>query len=181
MEELDLSDFFHTKAEANDFSIHLSQISESIYKTGFNLEKELTEHFGVEKKDKFISLLRNNKVNIYSSPDLKTFLDKIQAIIANLPLLSLVIAFEPNEETLKSLSEWLFLNTHKEVLLDITVDSKIIGGATISFNGKYTDCSIKTKFDQIFQDVWANKPTTSEKIVLPHGDHQSVEHIVVSR
>lgn len=181
MEELDLSDFFHTKAEANDFSIHLSQISESIYQTGFNLEKEITEHFGVEKKDKFISFLRNNKVNIYSTSDLKTFFDKIQAITSNLPLLSLVIAFEPNEETLKLLSEWLFSNTHKQVLLDITVDTKIIGGATISFNGKYADCSIKTKFDQIFQDVWANKPAASEKVVPPQGNHQSLENIVVNR
>jgi hypothetical protein len=181
MEEISLSDFFHTKPQATDFSIHLATISEDIYHTDFNLEKALIEHFGIKKKDQFISLLRNNKINIYSNSELKTFFDKIQATISNLPLLSLAIAFEPSEETLKALSEWLILNIHKEVLFDITVDTKLIAGATISFNGKYAECSIKPKFDQIFHDVLINRSKSGEKSISPQTDHQSVEHITIGR
>jgi hypothetical protein len=181
MEEFDLSDFFHTKGQATDFSIHLATISESIYETGFDLEKALIEHFGTKKKDQFISLLRENKINIYSNSDLKTFFDKIQARIADLPILSLTVAFEPTEETFKLLSEWFLLNIHKEALLDITVDTKIIAGAKVSFNGKYSDHSIKTKFDQIFQDVLLNRPRSIAENPSPQGNHQSVEHISVGR
>jgi F0F1-type ATP synthase delta subunit len=181
IEELDLSDFFHTKAEATDFSIHLATLSEDIYQTGFDLEKVLIKQFGLKKKDQFISFLRDNKINIYSNSDLKAFFEKIQQQISNLPVLSLVIAFEPAEETFKMLSEWLLLNIHKQVLLDITVDAKIIAGATISFNGKYSDRSIKTRFDQIFQDVLLNKPQSVEGNLNPQVNHQSVEHITISR
>jgi len=171
MENLDLSDFFHTKAQATDFSIHLAEISEEIYQTGFDLEKALIEHFGTKKKDQFISLLRDNKINIYTNSYLKAFFDKIQTKISGLPVLTLVIAFEPNEETFKTLSEWLLLNIHQEVLFDITVDTKIIGGATVSFKGKYADCSIKPQFDQIFKDVLTN----------PQENHQSTGHVTVGR
>ena len=99
-----------------------------------------------------------------------------------MPVLSLVVAFEPNEETFKLLSEWLLLNIHKQVLLDITIDTKLIAGATVSFNGKYVDCSIKPKFDQIFQDTLMNKPQAArENLADPQGNHQSVEHIAVGK
>lgn len=181
MEELDLSDFFHTKSQATDFSIHLASISEGIYETGFNLEKALIEHFGEKKRDKFISLLRNTKINIYANSDLEAFFAKIQTRIADLPILSLVIAFEPAEETFTLLTTWFLQNIRREVLLDIKIDTKIIAGATVSFSGKYADCSIKPRFDQIFQDVLLNKPELVEKIPGPQENHQSVEHITVSR
>jgi F0F1-type ATP synthase delta subunit len=171
MEGIDLSDFFHTKSQATDFSIHLATISEDIYQTNFDLEKVLTEHFGTIKKDKFIALLRDNKINIFANSDLKAFLDKIQTRIADLPVLSLVVAFEPTDETFKILSEWLILNIQKEVLLDITIDTKLIGGATVSFNGKYAECSIKPQFDRVFQEVLKNDL---------QANHQTAEHITIN-
>jgi hypothetical protein len=181
MEELDLSDFFHTKSQATDFSVHLASISEEIYQTGFDLEKTLLKHFGMKKKDKFISLLRDNKINIYVNSELETFFAKIQKRIADLPTLSLVVAFEPTEETFKLLSDWFILNIKREVLLDIAIDTKIIGGATVSFKGKYVDCSIKSKFDQVFKEVLANKPQSPQNIAAPQENHQSIEHITLGR
>jgi F0F1-type ATP synthase delta subunit len=182
MEEIILSAFFHTRSQANDFLIHLATISEDIYKTDFDLEKDLIKHFGIKKKDQFITLLRDNKVNIFANSDLETFINTIQDKIANLPILSLTIAFEPNEETLNVLSEWLFLNIHKEVLFDINIDTKLIAGAAISFNGKYADCTIKSRFDQIFKDVIANNP--HQPIIngtAPQVDHQNDNQIIANK
>lgn len=181
MEDFDLSDFFHTRSQATDFSVHLASISEEIYQTGFDLEKTLLKHFGMKKKDKFISLLRNNKINIYVNSELETFFAKIQKRIADLPILSLIVAFEPTEETFKILSDWFLLNIKREVLLDITIDTKILGGATVSFKGKYGDYSIKPKFDQIFQEVLLSKPQSTQNSVAPQENHQSVEHITLGR
>jgi hypothetical protein len=153
MEEIDLSVFFHTKAQANDFSIRLSSLSEKLYETDFNLEKLLIDNLGIEKKDKFISLLRNSNVNTGSVSDLKAFFDKLQENITKLPILSITLAFEPTEETLKLLDEWFMLNIKRHYVFDISVSPEIIAGTTINFNGKYLDCSIKTKFDKIIQDA----------------------------
>ena len=153
MEEIDLSVFFHTKAQANDFSIRLSSLSEKLYETDFNLEKILIDNLGIEKKDKFMSLLRNSNVNTGSVSDLKTFFDKLQEDITKLPIFSLALAFEPTEETLKLLDEWFMLNIKKHYIFDISVNPELIAGTAINFNGKYLDCSIKLKFDKIIQDA----------------------------
>jgi F0F1-type ATP synthase delta subunit len=163
MQDLDLTSFFHTKAQANDFSIRLASLSDKLYETGFSLEKELINDLGLTKKEKFMSLLRDNNINTSTVSDLKAFFDKLQENIKNIPTLSLSLAFEPNEETLKLLDEWFTLNLKKQFIFDIAVNTKIIGGAAINFNGKYLDCSIKPKFDKILLDVL--KAETEKKVV----------------
>src|SRR5690348_3707858 len=121
MEVLDLSDFCKTKAQANDFIMRLSSISQKLYQTDFSLEQELIMQFGIQKKDAFMSLLRNNNINISSIHALKTFIAKVLEKASSLPVLNITLAFNPDEETLKAFSNWFILNTNKQVLFNITV------------------------------------------------------------
>lgn len=146
METIDLSDLFHTKAQADDFSFRLAEIAKKLFETNFNPESALLEHFGIKKKDTFMTLLRNNNVNPESRLAIKEFIEKIQQKISSLSVLSIILAFEPNEATLRSLSAWFVLNTKKQVLFDISVDKGLIGGAAIYSNGKYLDFSIRSAF-----------------------------------
>lgn len=185
MEAIDLSEFFKTKAEANDFASRLATVSEKIYQNGFSLEKALLEQFGVTKKDKFITLLRDNKINTESTSDLKGFLSSLIEKIGKIPILELTVAFEPDEQTLVALSEWFILNTKKQVLFAITVDRKLIAGAAITVHGKFLDFSIRPKFEEVISKIIDNKnqkPSTDpEKTTTPTGAHQSIEHITVGR
>jgi F0F1-type ATP synthase delta subunit len=207
MDQLDLSDFFNTKSQANEFVTHLSAISDEIYQTNFNLEKILMEEFGIRKKDKFISLLRENKISVDSASALKEFLGKIQTKISTLPIITLTVAFEPKEPTLAALSEWFLINMNKQVLFEITVDPDIIAGAAINFNGKFQDYSIKLKFEEILKKILttsaqsvtpvmqkpANLPENGQiskatsqnnetpQIVSPNEGHQNIEDISFGR
>ena len=157
MNTIDLSPFFQTKIQAADFSSRVATLAEKIYETDFNLEKALMDQFGLKKKDGFMTLLRDNKIASESNTALKQFLTQLQETIAALPVLSLTIAFEPTEKTMKALSEWFLINSNRQVLFAVTVDSRIIAGASISFNGKDQDFSIKAKFDQIVQEGLTKK------------------------
>jgi F0F1-type ATP synthase delta subunit len=157
MEDFNFSDFFKTNTQATDFVTRLSSVSEQIYSTDFNLEKALSDQFGIQKKDKFMIILRDNKIPIDSNTALEDFLKKIREKISSMPIVSLMLAFEPKEETLKSISDWFPLNINMQVLLDIKVDPDIIGGTYINFNGKCSDFSIKPVFEQIHDEVMGNK------------------------
>lgn len=146
METIDLSDLFHTKAQADDFSFRLAEIAKKLFETNFNPESAFLEQFGIKKKDTFMTLLRSNNVNAESRLAIKEFIEKIQKKISSLSVLSIILAFEPNEATLRSLSAWFLLNTKKQVLFDISVDKGLIGGAAIYSNGKYLDFSIRSTF-----------------------------------
>jgi hypothetical protein len=153
MEELDFSDFFKTNIQAVDFVTRLSRISEGIYETNFNLDKALTHEFGIRKKDKFNELLRDGNIPPGSTLALKDFINKIQERISSLPVVSLTIAFEPGDETLKSIFDWFPLNINKQVLLDIKVDTSLIAGAYVGYNGKCLDYSVKPVFDQTYSEI----------------------------
>jgi len=153
MEQLDLSDFIKTKAQALDFSIRLSLISQKFFETDFNLQKELLEQLGMHKADKFITLLRENKVNETAIESLKIFFNLLQMKITSLPVITMKLAIEPKEKTLQTLSQWFLLNVNKQVLFDITVDPEIIGGVDIYFDSKFLDFSVRTTFDKILKEI----------------------------
>jgi F0F1-type ATP synthase delta subunit len=156
MEQLDLSDFFTTKSESLDFSTRLSGIARQIYETGFNLEPSLLTEFGIQKKDHFLSLLRNNQINVASNSALSEFFNLIIQKISSLPVVTLTIAFEPDNQTLRDLSQWFTLNINRQVVFEIIVDPKLIAGAAITYNGRYEDYSVKTKFTQIVASSLSN-------------------------
>ncbi|MFH0898107.1 MAG: F0F1 ATP synthase subunit delta [bacterium] len=152
MQVLDFSDFFKTSAQAKEFSARLSIISQKIFDTDFNLEQVLSEQLGMHKKDKFIAFLRDRQVNIESTIDLKNFLTKIQEKISFLPEINLTLAFEPNEQTMRTLADWFLLN-NKEVVFNINVDPRLIAGVVIYYNSKFIDFSVKSRFDQIIKEA----------------------------
>ena len=153
MEQLDLSEFFNTKPQADDFSQRMSLISAQIFEMSFNPEAALLEHFGLKKREAFMNLLRNSKVNAESRKAIKEFTDAMLIKITALPVISIVLAFEPRETTLQLLSRWFILNLKKQVLFDIKIDEKIVAGAAVMSNGKYLDFSIKPHFDRAFAEM----------------------------
>lgn len=175
MEQFDLSDFCTTKAQAADFSSRLENVVQQIYATDFNLDNCLLEQFGIQKKDKFSTLLRDNEVNIEANSELQGFIHKVIEKVNSLPVVDLTLAFEPDQSTLRDLSEWFILN-NKQVLFEIKIDKEIIAGAIIDYNGKHKDFSARSTFERIFNDsVNVENPEKEEETVLLAG-HQSLEH-----
>ncbi len=178
MEELDLAPFFNTHAQAVDFTTKLAAIESKIYETTFDLDKIALQQFGIMKKDKFIALLRNSRIDTSSSAFLKDFLAKLQKYVTELPTLTLVVAFEPDQKTMEIISEWFLLNLKKHVLFEFKIQKEMIAGAQINFNGKFLDCSLKEKVEQAIIKLSGNstpQPTIAQLQQAPI--HQSVENI----
>jgi F0F1-type ATP synthase delta subunit len=147
--KIDLSEFFITKKQANDFIISLSNIIDKLFEINFNLESALSNELGIEKKDKFINLLRDLNMHNSTNEELKNLFLKLQDNIRNMPIVILTVAFEPNQISLKELLDWFLFNIKKQILIDIQIDKKLIAGATISYNGKFKDYSIRPFFNQL--------------------------------
>lgn len=164
MDDIDLSGFALTKSQAVDFSQRLSVVSESIYRVDFDLEKVLQEQFGIEKKDKLISLIRKNKIPPGSSTALAGFLAKLQETISSLPVVTISLAIEPDDEILKTMFDWFPISLKKQVLVDIKIDPKLIAGCSVNYQGKQKDASIREVFENVCSALF-----NAEKI----GEEQS--------
>lgn len=157
MDTIDLSDFFKTKAEAQEFADQIASVVEKVYENNFSLEKALTEKLGIQKKDKIINLLRDNSISAKSNNEVKEFFGKILDKCSNISTLSITLAFEPDEKTMNLLSEWCILNLGKQVVFDVNVDRSLIAGAKIFYNGKYFNFSIKPTFERIINETFSSK------------------------
>lgn len=171
---LDLSDFFITKSQANDFAIRLNTIVEQMYTTNFNLEQAIHTQFGIQQSDIFLKLLREHKLQNGSLQDIQIFLNKIQEILKNLSVVSLTLAFEPSDEVLKSLTQWCALNLQKQVVLDVQIDPHIIAGVKINYNGRFKDYSVTSIFNTLVSNMLH---TPSKQSIL----HQNAQLITIGR
>jgi F0F1-type ATP synthase delta subunit len=149
--QIDLSQFFITKSQATDFMRSLDSIIDQLYEVNFDINKTLADEFGIEKRDKFMELLRDSKMTNASNDTLKALLQNMQETVKKLPILSLSIAFEPTEAVLKSFLEWCLFTLNRQVIIDLEVDRNLIAGATINFNGKFKDYSIKPLLTEIIK------------------------------
>ncbi|EKD85258.1 MAG: hypothetical protein ACD_38C00060G0003 [uncultured bacterium] len=85
---------------------------------------------------------RFNKDNVY-----QTF-SNIEKEIPNLKILTIHLAFEPDDITLNQISAYA-RNTFSAsgLLLDIKQDSALIAGAALTWKGVYKDYSLRAKLD----------------------------------
>ncbi len=181
MDQLDLTTFFKTRLQSQDFSSRLSRVISQIYSNDFNLENALQEQYGIEKKDKFIALLRDHNVATQSPPQLKDFMDKVLKEVLALPVLTLTLAFEPKQENLAAFSEWFLLNIRKQILFDIKVDPTIIGGSLVAFEGKFIDGSVKSIFEKMLDQAFTSEAAPPIPAAHPKIIPTQIENISIGR
>lgn len=78
----------------------------------------------------------------------EVFLKDLKKRVAALPALSLTLAFPPPAETLVKISAWLKTNIAKDLLIDLVVDERLLGGAQVAYQGHYKDYSLAKKLKE---------------------------------
>ena len=174
-EILDLSGFFSTKSQASDFVRGLSNIMDKMYEIHFNLEEAFAKEFGIDKRDKFMELLHENS---HKNMSLKDYLTSFIEQVKIMPELDITIAYEPNNDTLKAISQWFIISFGKQVLINVNVEKNLIAGASINFNGKYRDYSFKNQFNEIIKKQLAPNTNPNHQTQTAH---QQTEFMTIGR
>lgn len=138
-----------TKDEANEFQKQLDNLLNVLFSDA-PFETILREYISYEKQEKLLTILSNEHVNTQQPNAIQNCLQEIKKNIAQLPVLTLTIAFSPKQQLLEMLATWFLVHTKKPVLLDIVVNKNLIGGAIIEYKGIFKDYSLK----KILQDKY---------------------------
>lgn len=154
MENLDkplssqIMEIVKTKEEAARFVEDLKKLADSLFNAKSDFEQALKKNIPFPKKEKLLEMLKNNNIDKNNFSQMQEFLSLLLETIEKMPVLTIKIGFEPREETIENISEWLQLKLGKNILLEAEVDKNIIAGALISYNGAYKDYSLKNKIDK---------------------------------
>lgn len=89
----------------------------------------------------------------FASPDSKKddYLRGLKVAVEKLRELKLTLAFEPTQNSIEKIHDWVRKNIGEGVILDITFNPTIFAGAIVIFEGEYRDLSLRNKFKEQFE------------------------------
>ena len=66
------------------------------------------------------------------------------------------LAFEASREFLIKIKQWFKEKNQREVILDLSVNPEVVGGAIIEYQGKYRNLSVGKKIDELFAQNYSD-------------------------
>ena len=78
--------------------------------------------------------------------DKAEWLKRLRNVLRKLPVVKLTLAVHPSQQMIDTIAKWIKAQVGEETIIQVEVDAKILGGARISFGGRYFS---RTVSDQI--------------------------------
>jgi F0F1-type ATP synthase delta subunit len=131
-----------TKEEVNELKDEINLLIRSLYETkDGNLADTL--------KYQIRSWVAVHVIDAFSKEglDREKYLRDLLLLLDSFEQVELVIAFEPTEEHLDVFNAWVKENIGENVLLKLTFNPEILGGAIVISKGEYRDLSLKRVFE----------------------------------
>jgi len=154
MEKLleDLEKKIKTKEDLILFLEELSLAQQAAFRKDKDLLSEKLKGKINEELKNFLERMEK-KGMISKSPERQcSFLEKIKKHLLSLPEIRLEIAFSPSSEFLKKIDLWFKEELGRKIILDLTVNPKIVGGAIIEYQGNWRDYSLAKEIDELIND-----------------------------
>ena len=139
---LALHSYLKTSSDERDFIGICEKISDDLFKNDLQPAKIIAQDVPYELQKKITTMMQDHGVMVSDKPSVQHFVRALQEAIEDLPVAHLVLAIDPDQDTVERVSEWLCENIGELVLLDIKRDPLLIAGGVISFNGKTHDYSL---------------------------------------
>lgn len=75
---------------------------------------------------------------------------KLEKKLQSLPEIKLKIAFSPDDNFINKIGQWIEKELGQKIILDITVNPKVVAGAIIEYQGNWRDFSSAKEIDRLF-------------------------------
>lgn len=98
-----------------------------------------------------------NKDNIYDK------LQELEDQAKKLPNLTVYLAFEPNEEAVRLIGQFLRNQFSHDLMCEFKIDPSLIGGCSLVWKGVYKDYSVKDLINQKKEDILTSFKTYLRK------------------
>jgi len=122
----------------------ISLLKKSVYESKEKLEETLK----IDVRGSVTSIIRTK---IEQGENIEKYLDGLATEVEKLTELKLELSFEPSEHSIDTIFSWVQTNVGNGTILDIETNPKILGGARISYKGKYWDGSLVKVLDDTLE------------------------------
>lgn len=140
-----------TRQYAEEIIQKLDELKDCLYNKRIDLDKKMSELFSFELKEKIKAYSWQEGINLNDPESFGKFISNLRMVIKSMPVVTIQIAFEPDEGIVKEVSAWFVENYGKNVLVDLVYNKDIIAAAIIVFDKENRDLSLKKKIEEMFK------------------------------
>lgn len=87
--------------------------------------------------------------SLKDNEEVKKALDQMEEKLESLKQINITLSFKPSEVFVKNIHRWLKKNLSEDIIINLNEDEGLLGGIVLSYNGYYTDLSIKKKLEEL--------------------------------
>ena len=135
-----------TKQELVYLLDDINQAKDLIYEKS---DKKLSEKVKNVVSEGFRKIIRNQEDELNTREEQEEFLNQLKSQLQSAAQIKLTLAFSPSDSFLKDISQWLENETGEHIIIDLTVDPEIVGGAIIEYDGHYLNFGLDKKIEKI--------------------------------
>src|SRR3989338_2087488 len=129
-----------TTAERGAVYAAIEVILEALYKKGGDIDKRIE----TEMPSAIVLPLKQALMQLpdKSAKTIQTYLEGLCKQLTILRILSLEIAYDPTEETIAVLTAWIRESLGNDIIIELSIDRSLLGGARISYEGRYKETNL---------------------------------------
>ncbi|MEX0895398.1 MAG: F0F1 ATP synthase subunit delta [Patescibacteria group bacterium] len=146
-----LSQALPTTTALTNFQQKLADAKKLTFRIDFDSEKILASSFSPAERKVLEQHCSQHKLSLESTHLPKT-LDVVSDYITKIPELTITMAVEPNKSIIQTLSELLHVQLKKAVVLTFRIDTSIVAGAKLEFQGKVQSHTIANTIEKVFYE-----------------------------
>jgi len=131
----------------------LRGLQESVYRTqGQTWNEVLTTRIDEDVAEIITKKLSQGSGELSVSQK-NSIVQELITSVNELEICKITLAVKPPREIIKSICNWLRSNVTGNIILDVLCNPDMLAGVIISYQGKYGDYSLRSRFDTL----WAEK------------------------
>lgn len=148
----DIVSTVRTVEDAEELEREIDLLLASLFRVNVNLKKQISQSVRGTTALAIEASLKQANMAKSDREGMREFFETLKKQVRDLPIAKLTLAFAPTQKTIATIFSWVTEQLGKGMILDITVDESIIGGAVVDCGGRYADCSIRSRLDAFFKE-----------------------------
>jgi len=145
-----LLDKIVTTKQAERFISNINNLMDQLFKTDQTWEQKMVQYLTERQLSIVQSAIERNQIPVNNPVEMERLLKKLKEAISKMDEVPIKIAVDLPYLKLKNIAKWFRKQTKIQVLLNVTVDEKLLGGVIILKGGRRKDYSLRTKLEELF-------------------------------
>jgi hypothetical protein len=142
-----------TKQKLSQILRELEDIEAALYnqEKGF-LEHKLQEEITAELKGILDKGFTDGVIRT-GHEEFSKFIGRVKEIFKSAEVVEITLGLEPSQTIIDKLSVWVKKFVSQECVIDCKVDSSVIAGAIVVYQGRYCDATVNKKWEEVWGKI----------------------------